>query len=75
LSKSIDEFGIGYLLPFKQMIHDYLDKNNELILNEAINFYVNEMIDFFEVFIDKNEIEFYNEVKRELINLWNNNEK
>ncbi len=33
------------------------------------------MIDFFEVFIDKNEIEFYNEVKRELINLWNNNEK
>jgi hypothetical protein len=27
------------------------------------------------VFIDKNEIEFYNEVKRELINLWNNNEK
>jgi len=44
LNKSIDEFGIGYLLPFKQMIHDYLDKNNELILNEAINFYVNEMI-------------------------------
>ena len=44
LSKSIDEFGIGFLLPFKQMIHDYLDKNNELILNEAINFYVNEMI-------------------------------
>jgi hypothetical protein len=44
LNKSIDEFGIGYLLPFKQMIRDYLDKNNELILNEAINFYVNEMI-------------------------------
>jgi hypothetical protein len=44
LNKSIDEFGIGFLLPFKQMIHDYLDKNNELILNEAINFYVNEMI-------------------------------
>ena len=44
LNKSIDEFGIGFLLPFKQMIYDYLDKNNELILNEAINFYVNEMI-------------------------------
>lgn len=37
--------------------------------------YVNEMIDFFEVFIDRNEIQYYNEVKRELINLWNNNEK
>ena len=44
LNKTIDEFGIGFLLPFKQMIHNYLDKNNELILNEAINFYVNEMI-------------------------------
>jgi hypothetical protein len=38
-------------------------------------FYVNEMIDFFEVFIDRDEIEFYNEVKRELINLWHNKEK
>ena len=49
--------------------------DNELFSDlDKCLFYVNEMIDFFEVFIDKNEIEFYNEVKRELINLWNNNE-
>lgn len=44
LNKTINEFGIGCLLPFKQMIHEYMDTNNELILNQAINFYVNEMI-------------------------------
>jgi len=44
LKKSINEFGIGCILPFKQMIHEYMDTNNELIINQAINFYVNEMI-------------------------------
>lgn len=44
LNKTINEFGIGCLLPFKQMIHEYMDTNNELIMNQAINFYVNEMI-------------------------------
>jgi len=44
LNKSINEFGIGCILPFKQMIHEYLDTDNELIVNQAINFYINEMI-------------------------------
>jgi len=44
LNKSINEFGIGCILPFKQMIHDFMDTNNELMINQAINFYVNEMI-------------------------------
>uniref|UniRef100_A0A6C0KQK2 Uncharacterized protein n=1 Tax=viral metagenome TaxID=1070528 RepID=A0A6C0KQK2_9ZZZZ len=44
LRKSIDEFGIGFVLPFKQMIQDFLKTNDELIINEAVNFYVNEMM-------------------------------
>jgi hypothetical protein len=44
LNKSINEFGIGCILPFKQMIREYLDTDNELIVNQAINFYINEMI-------------------------------
>jgi hypothetical protein len=44
LNKSINEFGIGCILPFKQMIQEYLDTDNELIVNQAINFYINEMI-------------------------------
>lgn len=44
LNKSINEFGIGCILPFKQMIQEYMDTNNELLMNQAINFYVNEMI-------------------------------
>jgi len=44
LNKSINELGIGYILPFKQMIHEFMETNNELIINQAINFYVNEMI-------------------------------
>lgn len=44
LNKSINELGIGYILPFKQMIHEFMETNNELIIIQAINFYVNEMI-------------------------------
>ena len=44
LKKTIDEFGIACILPFKQMIQEYIDTNNELLLNQAIKFYVNEMI-------------------------------
>ena len=39
-----DEFGKGFILPFKQMIQEYLETNNELILNQAVTFYINEMI-------------------------------
>ena len=44
LGKLVDEFGKGFLLPFKQMISDYTTKNDELILHHAIQFYVDEMI-------------------------------
>lgn len=44
LKLSIDEFGKGFILPFKQMINEYLEKNDELKLSSAIDFYVNEMI-------------------------------
>ena len=43
LNKTIDEFGKGCIIPFKQMINEFMEKNNELKLNEAINFYINEM--------------------------------
>jgi hypothetical protein len=44
LKKEIDEFGKGFIIPFKEMIADYSYKNDELIVNEAVKFYVNEMI-------------------------------
>lgn len=44
LSKMVDEFGKGFLLPFKQMIQDYMSKNDELVLHRAIQFYIDEMI-------------------------------
>jgi hypothetical protein len=44
LKKMIDEFGKGCIIPFKQMIKEYMDTSNELILNQATNFYINEMI-------------------------------
>jgi len=39
-----DEFGKGFIIPFKQMIQEYLETNNELILNQAVTFYINEMV-------------------------------
>jgi hypothetical protein len=44
LKQTIDDFGKGYILPFKQMVKEYDETNNELILNQAIKFYINEMI-------------------------------
>lgn len=44
LKKLVDEFGKGYLLPFKQMVNEYSVTNNEIIMNQAVSFYVNEMI-------------------------------
>lgn len=44
LKRLIDEFSIGCILPFKQMISEYLANNDELILNNAVNLYINEMI-------------------------------
>lgn len=44
LKKTIDEFGKGFVLPFKQMVKQYDETNNELILNQAVNFYINEML-------------------------------
>jgi hypothetical protein len=44
LKKTIDEFGKGFILPFKQMVKEFDETNNELILNQAVKFYVNEMI-------------------------------
>ena len=44
LKRNNDEFGRGLLLPFKSMIHDYMDSKNETIIHNAVEFYVNEMI-------------------------------
>lgn len=44
LKQTIDEFGKGFILPFKQMVKEYDETNNELILNQAVTFYINEMI-------------------------------
>jgi hypothetical protein len=44
LNKSIIEFGQGFLLPFKEMVQEYLKTNNELIINNAVKFYKNEML-------------------------------
>lgn len=44
LRQTIDEFGKGLILPFKQMVKEFNETNNELILNQAVNFYINEII-------------------------------
>lgn len=44
IKKTIDEFGKGCIMPFKQMVQEFNETNNELILNQAVNFYINEMI-------------------------------
>lgn len=44
LNKSVIEFGEGFLLPFKEMIQEYTKTNNELIVNNAVKFYKNEML-------------------------------
>lgn len=44
LRQTIDEFGKGFILPFKQMVKDFDETNNVLILNQAVTFYINEMI-------------------------------
>jgi len=63
LRKTIDEFGKGYIIPFKQMIQEFNETNNELILNQAINFYINEMIpklkDIQELKYEVNFVEYY----------------
>jgi len=43
LEKAEIEFGQGFLLPFKDMIKEYLEKNDEQIINNAVNFYLTEM--------------------------------
>jgi hypothetical protein len=44
LKKTIDEFGKAFLIPFKKMVSEYVDTGSELILNRAIQFYVDEMV-------------------------------
>ena len=62
LKKSINEFGQEFILPFKEMIKQYDETNNELIVNQAVNFYINEMIpklkEIQEMKYDVNMVEF-----------------
>ena len=44
LKRSVDVFGNDYILQFKQMVKQYNDTGDTQVLNEAIKFYVNEMI-------------------------------
>ena len=44
LKKSIDIFGKEYVLQFKQMIKQYIETGDELLVDEAVNFYKNEMM-------------------------------
>ena len=44
IKKNIDEFGKGFIVPFKQLISNYMDTENALVLTEAVTFYVKEMV-------------------------------
>ena len=44
LRKSIDIFGKEYVLQFKQMIKQYVETGDELVVDEAVKFYKNEMM-------------------------------
>jgi len=44
LKRLVDEFGIGCILPFKQMVHEYMENNDEIIINNAVKFYIEEII-------------------------------
>jgi hypothetical protein len=44
IKKNIDEFGKSCIVPFKQLISDYMDTKDETVLNESVNFYVAEMV-------------------------------
>ena len=44
IKKNIDEFGKGFIVPFKQSISNYMDTENALGLTEAVTFYVKEMV-------------------------------
>ena len=63
IKKTIDEFGKGFIMPFKQMVQEFNETNNELILNQAVNFYINEMIpklkDIQELKYEVNFVEYY----------------
>ncbi len=63
LRKTIDEFGKGCIIPFKQMVQQFNETNNELILNQAVNFYINEMMpklkDIQELKYEVNFVEYY----------------
>lgn len=64
LNRTIDEFGKGFILPFKQMIQDYKNNNDELKVNQAIKFYIDEMVpklkEIQQLKYDVNLIEFDN---------------
>ena len=62
LKQTINEFGKGFILPFKQMVKEYDETNNELIMNNAVKFYINEMIpklnEIIKMKYDVNMVEF-----------------
>ena len=70
LNKTVDEFGKEFVLPFKQMIQEFMEKNDELSLNQAVDFYINEMVPKLkEIQSLKYEVNFveYNETTNEYI--------
>jgi len=44
IRKLVDEFGKEMIIPFKQRIREFMEENNEMILNQAVRFYVDEMV-------------------------------
>ena len=44
LTKMQEEFEIGYIIPFKNLVDEYNKTNNELLINEAVKFYINDMV-------------------------------
>jgi hypothetical protein len=44
LKTLIDNFSINYILPYKQMMSNYIANGDRLILNSAVLFYINDMI-------------------------------
>ncbi len=63
LNESLIEFNQGLLLPFKEMIKDFIKSGDETIVNNAIVFYKNEMMpklkEIQELKYDINYVEYY----------------
>jgi hypothetical protein len=68
LQLKLSEFGKGCIIPFKSLIKDYIEKQDILYIDQAIQFYINEMKpkleDIQKLKYEENMVE-YNENEKE----------